>query len=58
MQVRPLSEEMLRVASVDSKPEKDFEFDRVLAPEEGQEKVRLLGRFVGSCAAPGKDGDA
>ncbi|KAG2495257.1 hypothetical protein HYH03_006530 [Edaphochlamys debaryana] len=37
--VQVVSEEALRVASVDNKAEKDFEFDRVLAPSDGQSKV-------------------
>ncbi|GFR42053.1 hypothetical protein Agub_g2869 [Astrephomene gubernaculifera] len=39
MPVRVMGEEALRVAAVDNKPEKDFDFDRVLAPDEGQDKL-------------------
>ncbi len=37
--LKALSEEMLRVAAVDNKAEREYEFDRVLSPDEGQEKV-------------------
>ncbi|KXZ46835.1 hypothetical protein GPECTOR_40g569 [Gonium pectorale] len=39
MPVKAMSEEVLRVAAVDNKAEKEFEFDRVLAPDEGQDKL-------------------
>ncbi|EFJ44338.1 Kif3C type kinesin-like protein [Volvox carteri f. nagariensis] len=39
MPVKVTSEEALRVAAMDNKAEKDFEFDRVLAPDEGQDKL-------------------
>ncbi|KAG2454753.1 hypothetical protein HYH02_000588 [Chlamydomonas schloesseri] len=39
MPVRCPTEETVRVAAVDNKAEKDFEFDRVLSFEEGQEKL-------------------
>ncbi|GIL77178.1 hypothetical protein Vretimale_3159 [Volvox reticuliferus] len=39
MPVKVVSEEMLRVAAMENKAEKDFEFDRVLAPDEGQDKL-------------------
>ncbi|KAG2439988.1 hypothetical protein HXX76_004106 [Chlamydomonas incerta] len=39
MPVRCPTEETVRVAAVDNKAEKDFEFDRVLSPDEGQDKL-------------------
>ncbi|GLC37409.1 hypothetical protein PLESTM_000580500 [Pleodorina starrii] len=39
MPIKCVSEEMLRVAAMENKAEKDFEFDRVLAPDEGQDKL-------------------
>ncbi|PNW84448.1 hypothetical protein CHLRE_03g145107v5 [Chlamydomonas reinhardtii] len=39
MPVRCPTEETVRVAAVDNKAEKEFEFDRVLSPEEGQDKL-------------------
>ena len=52
MPVRCPTEETVRVAAVDNKAEKEFEFDRVLSPEEGQDKVsKDIGAAAGGHGA-------
>lgn len=49
--LKALSEEALRVAAVDNKAEREYEFDRVLSPDDGQEKVGVRGGAVNHRAA-------